>query len=139
MPWTQNSFPDSMKNLDHAVRLKAIEVANALIREGYKEDRAIPIGIATAKKWAEGGLDQHSEPERDLHVVPHPDGWAVRHATSEHTNAVFKTMEEARDWALDRAQTLRVNLILHGIDGKFDEVLNEEEQTDLRLQRDSMN
>jgi len=30
MPWNKDDYPDAMKNLDEAVREKAIEIANAL-------------------------------------------------------------------------------------------------------------
>lgn len=53
MPWTKKDYPESMKNLSEIVRNKAIEIANALLDEGYDEDRAIPIGISQAEKWAE--------------------------------------------------------------------------------------
>jgi uncharacterized protein YdaT len=35
------------------VRLKAISIANALLREGMDEGRAIRIGIARAKQWVQ--------------------------------------------------------------------------------------
>jgi uncharacterized protein YdaT len=41
-----------MTNLPPAIRLKAIEIANALLEEGYEEGRAIRIAIAKAKEWA---------------------------------------------------------------------------------------
>jgi uncharacterized protein YdaT len=53
MPWTRENYPDSMKNFMAPVRNKAIEIANSLLEEGYEEGRAISIGIATAKEWAE--------------------------------------------------------------------------------------
>ncbi|MBI2829830.1 MAG: hypothetical protein HYX81_01580 [Chloroflexi bacterium] len=52
MPWSEDRYPISMKNLDPAVRRKAIEIANALLEEGYDEGRAIAIVIAQAKRWA---------------------------------------------------------------------------------------
>jgi uncharacterized protein YdaT len=42
-----------MRNLPLEVRLKAIEIANALLEEGYDEATAIRIAIAKAKEWAE--------------------------------------------------------------------------------------
>ena len=42
-----------MSHLPELVREKAIEIANALLAEGYEEGRAIRIGIAQAKRWAE--------------------------------------------------------------------------------------
>ena len=53
MPWDETYFPQSMKNLPVEVRLKAIEIANALLEEGYAEGQAIRIAIAKAKEWAE--------------------------------------------------------------------------------------
>jgi len=39
-------------NLPAPVRDKAVEIANALRREGYDEKTAIHIAIAKAKEWA---------------------------------------------------------------------------------------
>jgi len=33
------------------VRQKAVEIANALLAEGYDDGKAIRIGIAKAKEW----------------------------------------------------------------------------------------
>lgn len=37
MPWNNNDYPDSLKNLDTTVRKKAIEIANALLQDGMEE------------------------------------------------------------------------------------------------------
>ena len=52
MPWNEAYFPTSMKHLPAWVRRKAIEIANALLEEGYDEGKAIRIAIAKAKEWA---------------------------------------------------------------------------------------
>ena len=52
MPWNESYFPRSMLNLAPPTRHKAIEIANALLAEGYEEGRAIRIGISQAKRWA---------------------------------------------------------------------------------------
>ncbi|MFF2286746.1 DUF2188 domain-containing protein [Peribacillus butanolivorans] len=49
MSWDKNDYPDSIKNLNKDVREKAIEIASALLDEGYKDDKAIPIAIDRAK------------------------------------------------------------------------------------------
>lgn len=54
MPWTEDRHPPAMRHLPHDVRRKAIEMANALLREGIDEGLAIRIAIAKAKSWAEG-------------------------------------------------------------------------------------
>jgi uncharacterized protein YdaT len=50
MPWSKNDYPAAMKNLDPEVRDKAIEIANALLKDGYEDGRAIPIAIDKAKE-----------------------------------------------------------------------------------------
>jgi uncharacterized protein YdaT len=54
MPWTAERYPPSMRRLAPVVRLKAIEIANALLEEGMDEGLAIriAIAIAKAKEWA---------------------------------------------------------------------------------------
>jgi len=42
-----------MAHLPELVREKAIEIANALLADGYEEGRAIRIAIAQAKRWAQ--------------------------------------------------------------------------------------
>jgi len=41
-----------MKHLPPPALEKAIEIANALLAEGYEEGRAIRIAIVQAKRWA---------------------------------------------------------------------------------------
>jgi uncharacterized protein YdaT len=51
MPWDETYYPRSMRNLPPQVR--AIEIANALLQEGYDEGKAIRIAIAKAKEFAD--------------------------------------------------------------------------------------
>ncbi len=51
MPWSMKDYPQSLKNLEEPVKKKAIEIANAMIDEGYEEGRAIPIATSQAKEW----------------------------------------------------------------------------------------
>lgn len=53
MPWTKDDYPDSLKNFTAEVRNKAIEIANALLDDGYDEGRAIAIATDRAKEWAD--------------------------------------------------------------------------------------
>ena len=52
MPWDEDRYPASMSHLPVRVRRKAVEIANALLAEGYDEGKAIRIAIAKAKEWA---------------------------------------------------------------------------------------
>jgi hypothetical protein len=52
MPWTLDGCPAAMRRLPLDVRVKAIEIANAMLAEGYEEGQAIRMAIAAARKWA---------------------------------------------------------------------------------------
>lgn len=56
MPWNERYYPPSMKRLPPDVRARAIEIANALLREGHEEGQAIRIGIAKACEWSGKGV-----------------------------------------------------------------------------------
>jgi uncharacterized protein YdaT len=49
MPWGETYYPQSMRNLPLQVRLKAIEIANALLEDGYGQGE----GKLSAKKRVE--------------------------------------------------------------------------------------
>jgi uncharacterized protein YdaT len=51
--YTENNFPVQMNNLDYRVRLKAIELLNAMIAGGEPVGKSIPIAIDEALEWAE--------------------------------------------------------------------------------------
>ena len=52
MPWTPERPPVSMRKLPPEVLRKAVEMANAMLREGMDEGQAIRIATARAKAWA---------------------------------------------------------------------------------------
>ncbi|KWD74958.1 hypothetical protein [Burkholderia ubonensis] len=52
MLWDSGRYQPSMRNLPLWVRDTAIEIANALLRQGRTEGSAIRIAIAQAKRWA---------------------------------------------------------------------------------------
>lgn len=52
MPWSEHDYPSSMKNLKPTVRKKAIEISNAILRNGSSEGIAIATGIKKAKASA---------------------------------------------------------------------------------------
>jgi uncharacterized protein YdaT len=70
MPWTLDRYPPAMQRLPWEVRAKAIEIANAMLAEGYGEGQSIRMAIAAAKKWA-GMTDDHARGEwRAVRVRP---------------------------------------------------------------------
>lgn len=64
MPWNMKDFPASMKNLNKLTRKKAIDIANALLDEGYPDSRAIPIAIDQAKNGMKMLVNQKNEPSK---------------------------------------------------------------------------
>ena len=60
MPWTVERYPASMRQLPPDVRAKAVEMANALLREGKPEGQAIRIAIAKARAWCAARLEPAS-------------------------------------------------------------------------------
>ncbi|QQD12609.1 hypothetical protein [Sphingobacterium sp. UDSM-2020] len=50
MPWYNNDYPPSYKNQPVEIREKAVEIANALLKEGASEGTAIAIGLKLARE-----------------------------------------------------------------------------------------
>lgn len=121
MPWSKSDYPASLKNLDPAVRNKAIEIANALLREDYSEERAISIATAQAHEYVEGKSDGRPHYE----VKPRDDEWIFRKSGSEHV--MFKEdtksalLEKAKKYTVEHEGILRV----YHADGSHDHTLYE--------------
>lgn len=118
MRWTSQDYPVSMKNLKPTVRNKAIEVANALIAEDYDEQHAVPIAITTAKKWAESDDYDGFSATHQLHVIPHPNGWAIRRANADKVSFVFEDRDLAQNKALQMAEAEHGSVIVYNEDGE---------------------
>ena len=71
MAFDRRNYPNSMKNLDKIVRDKAIDIANAMLEDGYDEDNAIPIAIAQAKEWASDASKFEKEQIRKKDLKDH--------------------------------------------------------------------
>ncbi|GAK47555.1 hypothetical protein LOSG293_080410 [Secundilactobacillus oryzae JCM 18671] len=145
MPWSMTDYPNSMKNMDNLVRKKAIDIANALVVDGYAEDRAIPIAMKQAERWFEHAstsektdFDEEPNPtKRDHHekdpskarlldadeVVQHQeDGWAVFAKGAERASDVFETKAEAVKRAREIANNKASNVRVYRKDGTLQEI-----------------
>lgn len=58
---------------------------------------------------------------RNQHVVPTKDGWAVRRAGSPKATKVFGTQQEAIERAREIARNQQSELLIHGRDGRIRE------------------
>ncbi|MDL4841236.1 DUF2188 domain-containing protein [Aquibacillus rhizosphaerae] len=148
MPWDTNDYPSSLKNLETAIRKKAIDIANAMIDEGYKENQAIPIATKQAKEWYKDASkqeinqveqmndynlrshdkeDKKSRPElldNDEHVIPHEDGWAVQAKDAQKAAYVFERKQEAIYQAKDIAKNKGTKVIIHKQDGEIQDQIS---------------
>lgn len=94
MPWNKRDYPVSMKNLKPRVRHKAIEIANALLDEGYDEGRSIAIATAKAEEWdANHPADEHSASDSDRHG--HPSGNSRASSGQGHSEPVSSSKNHA--------------------------------------------
>jgi len=57
--------------------------------------------------------------KKNVHVVPHSKGWAVKREGNERATKVTKTKDEATRLAKEIAKKNKTELIIHGKDGKF--------------------
>lgn len=116
MPWTEKDYPESLKNFDETTRRKAIDIANAMVADGYDEDRAIPIATARVKEWAldadpkekrelqdkditthEGSTDRAKLQDADVIVSyrEDEDQWEVRSRGAERADSLHETKQAA--------------------------------------------
>ncbi|KQY87617.1 hypothetical protein ASD24_07185 [Paenibacillus sp. Root52] len=149
MPWNKHDYPVSMKNLEPRIRHKAIEIANALLEDGYEEGRAIPIATAKAEEWGENHPEsphsnpdssspkksdnrhsssaerRHSEPvassksHDNIHVVPTDSGWAIKEEGKSSYQSTFETKAEAVDAAKALSHKQNIRAIIHNQDGQI--------------------
>ncbi|MEC1550226.1 DUF2188 domain-containing protein [Bacillus rugosus] len=140
MPWSMKDYPASLKNLEKPVKKKAIEIANAMIDEGYEDGRAIPIATSKAKEWAENAskkeiddfLKHDDETDRDEdsssgngpelmdkaeHVIKHKNGWAVKAEGAKRISEIKDTKKDAIERAKEIAAHKGTEVIVHLADG----------------------
>jgi uncharacterized protein YdaT len=129
MPWTHSTYPPSLKNLDESIRDKAVDIANALLEDGYVEGRALAIGTAQAKRWGSRHRDEDHRQARDYQVVHHPQGWVVRRSNSQSAASVHATKKEARERAILYARHEGVRVVVHLENGQVEDVIAPRERS----------
>lgn len=118
MPWTEEDYPSTFKNLDQATRNKAIKIANALLDDGYDKTRSITIATSQAREWASKREIIKASGEHQ-HVVPHSSKWAILREGNERASHVFDTKEEALEKAKEMGEKEGVRVVVHKKDGKI--------------------
>lgn len=59
--------------------------------------------------------------QKNQHVVPHPQGWAVRGSGSERATSVHQTQRDAIDAGRSIARNQGSELFIHGENGRIRE------------------
>lgn len=71
MPWTMDDYPQSWKNFDELERKKAIDIGNAMLKDGYKEGDVIPIATQQAEKWYKDASKEELDELKNKHITQH--------------------------------------------------------------------
>lgn len=70
-----------------------------------------------AKILLEGLGARTSPPTNNQHVVPHPEGWAVKGEGNERYTAIYQYQDDAIERAKDIAYNYKSDVIIHRKDG----------------------
>ncbi|MCD8785189.1 DUF2188 domain-containing protein [Staphylococcus gallinarum] len=133
MPWTMDDYPQSWKNLDKLERKKAIDIGNAMLKDGYKEERAIPIATKQAESWYKDATkeeleelqnkkitlhdkDDSANPKlnnQDVHVYFEEDVWKIKSEGAKQASDSFDKKEDAMKRARNIADNRQTEIIEH--------------------------
>jgi uncharacterized protein YdaT len=58
--------------------------------------------------------------KRNQHVVPHPDGWAVKGEKAQRATELFDRKSDAVQRAREIAQNQKTELVVHKHDGRIE-------------------
>lgn len=121
MSFNRYNFPASFKMLKQDLLLKAIEIGNCLLQAGYTENVAETIAFSTAKLWAcylpvtNGGVTKRT----NLHLVPHPQGWALISGDASSIYFVCSAKNDALGKARAFAKNEKLKLYIHAPAGNI--------------------
>jgi uncharacterized protein YdaT len=120
-----------MKNMEVRTRNKAIEIANALLEDGYEEGRAIAIATAQAKEWSSNHPDHTDDHDSNrnqlranIHVVPRDEQWEVKEEGKDQPLYHSDTKAEAVEKAQELASNSNISAIIHRKDGTVEHSYN---------------
>jgi len=57
--------------------------------------------------------------KRDIHVVPHDNGWATKKEGADRAGVVTETQKQAIDHAREQAKREQVEVVIHRPDGRI--------------------
>ena len=89
MPWTMEDYPQSWKNFEELERKKAIDIGNAMLKDGYKESDVIPIATNQAEKWYEHASKEELETLKNKHITQHQEDESANPKLNEENVHVY--------------------------------------------------
>lgn len=123
MPCTLKGYPEKWKEFETLKREKAIEIANAMLREGYLEKDVIPIATKKAKDWYRTLSKEEIKALEEENIVQF------------HTATMEKTEVDSEDATTDNEK--RIQEVSNQNKSKFNIEPNESESSGVR-QRESI-
>ncbi|NGB41600.1 DUF2188 domain-containing protein [Staphylococcus aureus] len=123
MPCTLKGYPEKWKEFETLKREKAIEIANAMLREGYLEKDVIPIATKKAKDWYRTLSKEEIKALEKENIVQF------------HTATMEKTEVDSEDATTDNEK--RIQEVSNQNKSKFNIEPNESESSGVR-QRESI-
>lgn len=122
-----------MEELDELERKKAIDIGNAMLKDGYKEGDVVPIATQQAEKWykdaskeeldelknkhiTEHQKDQSANPklnEENIHVYFEDDEWKVKTEDAKQASDTFEKKQDAVQRANEIAENKNTKVIEH--------------------------
>jgi hypothetical protein len=81
----------------------------------HKIDSARREALSITTHFKLHGEDMSNK--RDIHVVPHENGWATRKENAERAGGVYDTKSEALEHGRHQARREGVELVIHRKDG----------------------
>ncbi|WP_414054276.1 DUF2188 domain-containing protein [Macrococcus equi] len=131
--WTMDDYPNSWKNFDELERKKAIDIGNAMLKQGYQESDLIPIATKQAQDWYKDATDDELENlkhkkitlhkkddsvntdliDNDVEVYFEDDVWKVKTKNAKRATGTFDTKEEAVARAKEIADNRDSKVIEH--------------------------
>ncbi|AID41863.1 DUF2188 domain-containing protein [Staphylococcus xylosus] len=133
MPWTMEDYPQSWKNFDELERKKAIDIGNAMLKDGYEEENVIPIATKQAESWYRDASDSELQElknkkitkhkrddsanpklnKKDVHVYYEDNEWKVKSDGAKQASDTFLKKEDAMKRARNIADNRETEIIEH--------------------------
>ncbi|MCS5348868.1 DUF2188 domain-containing protein [Staphylococcus aureus] len=118
MPCTLKGYPEKWKEFEALKRQKAIEIANAMLKEGYLEKDVVPIAAKKAKDWYRTLSKEETKALEEENIVQF------------HTATMEKTEVDSEDATTDNEK--RIQEVSNQNKSKFDSESNESESGGVR-------